>query len=45
MAQGKGNVPPPPPPTPPPGLSIGVNAMVVLVFGLFYGVKKLIKRN
>ena len=32
---------PPPPPTPPPGLSIGGNAIFLLVCGLFYGIRSL----
>lgn len=38
-------VPPPPPPPTQPGFPVGTNAVVVLAFGLFYGIKSLLAKK
>jgi len=44
VAQGSG-MPPPPAPPPPPGLPIDGATTMVLLAGLFYGIKKTLKNN
>ncbi len=43
IAQGIGD-PPPPTPPPPPGLPIDAGVLAVMLLGIFYGTKKLLRK-